>query len=531
MAYLAASQYKGKAILLCLFLGMFALPCEPSKILILPLSIRSHIFSMTVIGEEFAKRGHCVHILVEANIPISSELASNQSGITVIRYGRKDPTKSADYESQFDQISSNAIEGKLSFLNMISQMREFVRVESETLLIGNDQMFEEMVKANYDLAVVGSIFFAKHLHFVPLRLGIPWITYTDVLNPYLVRVPWLPSFYAPKPASFCGKMTFTEKLENVLFSLLLFYYPLVPDPPEEVLSVYRKYGTFSSTDDLISRSLLFVITSDVVLDDPLPFMPNMINAGGLTVKPAKSDALPKQFTAFMDAAKSGVVIVSFGSNAATLPKPVAEKLIHAFSRFPDTQFIWRLKNKDKLTLPKNVMVSDWLPQNDLLADSRVQLFITHSGNNGQFEAVYHGVPMISFPLLGDQVYNARRLPHRGYGLAMNIEDFTSDELIENIRKILSDPSYKRRVSLASEIFRSAPRSPAERVVDGVEHVLQFGADHLRSAGNDLPLYQYLMLDVLAFITLIFLGVCVLFWKVLRFVIRRACSRPPKPKSD
>ena len=531
MEYSAASRRNGKTVLRCLFLCMFALPCDSYKILLLPLSLRSHIFSLTVIGEEFTKRGHSVDILVEASIPISPELASNKSGITIIRYGPEDKTKSADYENHLDQIMRSSIEGNFNFINMVSEMRQLIEIESETLLVGNDQLFEDMVKAKYDLAVVDSVFFARYLHFIPLRLGIPWITYMDILNPYLVRVPWLPSFYSPKPTSYCGRMTFKERIANVFFSLLIFYYPLVPDPSEEVLSVYRKYGDFGSSDDLVLRSLLFIITSDVVLDDPLPFMPNMINAGGLTVKPAKPDALPKEFTTFMDAAKSGVVIISFGSNAGSFPKAVAQKFIDAFSGLPDMHFIWRLKNTDKLTFPKNVMAANWLPQNDLLADPRVQLFITHSGNNGQFEALYHGVPMIGFPLLADQLYNARRLTNRGYGLTMNIRDFTAEELLDNIQKILSDPSYKLRVSLASEIFRSAARSPAERVVDGVEHVLKFGADHLRSAGNDLTLYQYLMLDVLAFITLIVLAVGVAFWKVTVFVIRRAFCRRPKPKSE
>src|SRR6218665_467634 len=532
MRKMESCRIRWPLVLACLLFGLQCRDCY--KIWLLPLFTRSHILSLTAIGDELARRGHDVHMLVINNFPLSPELTSNQSGITIIRYGPKDQSKAMNYDALYDNISRRSIESNIDMITLIFSVRELMKAESHGILVGNDQLFEEMTAFHYDLAVVDSIFFARYLYLIPHRLGVPWITYTDILNPWLIKVPWLPSFYSPQTVNFYGKMTFLQRLENVMISTLFFYYPLVPDPSEEVLSEYRKYGTFGSTDDLISRSLLFVITSDVVLDDPLPFMPNMINAGGLTVKPTKSNALPQEFETFIEAAKSGIVIISFGSMAASLPTSIALKFIDAFTRVPDLHFIWRFKNTDDLTLPKNVMTADWLPQNDLLADPRSRVFITHCGINGLFEAVYHGVPMIGFPLLGDQPHNARRIEFKGYGVSMNIRSFTSDELLENIQKILSDPSYRRRVRLASEIFRSAARSPTERVVDGVEHVLKFGADHLRSVGNDLPFYQYLMLDVLAFIALIVLAACVLLWRTTWFLIRRtfiAFRLRLKSKSD
>ncbi len=36
-----------------------------------------------------------------------------------------------------------------------------------------------------------------------------------------------------------------------------------------------------------------------------------------------------------------------------------------------------------------------------------RLFITHAGNNGQLEALYHGVPMLAMPVAGDQNRNGQ----------------------------------------------------------------------------------------------------------------------------
>ena|SRR6218665_395215 len=104
--------------------------------------------------------------------------------------------------------------------------------------------------------------------------------------------------------------------------------------------------------------------------------------------------------------------------------------------------------------------------------------------------------MIGFPFITDQPYNSIRIEDKGFGLAMNVHKFTSDELYTNIMKILSDPSYKRRISLASQIFRSAPQRPAEKAAYWIEHVIRFGSDHLQSAGKYLNFFQFYMLDAL-----------------------------------
>jgi len=107
------------------------------------------------------------------------------------------------------------------------------------------------------------------------------------------------------------------------------------------------------------------------------------------------------------------------------------------------------------------------------------------------------VPMIGFPFVTDQHYNSIRIENKGFGIAMNVHKFTSDELYTNIMKILGDPSYKRRISLASEIFRSAPQRPAEKAAYWIEHIIKFGSDHLQSVGKDLNFFQYFMFDALA----------------------------------
>jgi len=408
------------------------------------------------------------------------------------------------------------------------------------LTVDNDDKLKKLEKEKYDVAIVDGFLFTKCIYLIPHRLRIPWITYGFVVDPVTARVPWLPSFvpnvdpYATKlpwlpnvELFFSEQMTFVERLKNtaalVVSSLILSRY--VPDPEDTVLDKYRRYGYFRSLDELASRSVLWFITTDNILDYPRPTMPNMVSISGLTIKSSTAQ-LPPDIKNFIDGAEKGVVLVTFGTQASVIPAHMVAKFSLAFQRLDGYRVLWRLKNKDNVKLPDNVMIGPWLPQNDILAQPSVKLFITHCGLNGQYEAVYHAVPMIGFPVVGDQYYNAKRLAYKGYGLSMDLHDFTADELLDNINTVLGDKSYKERIMKASEIFRSQPQSPVERATFWIEHVCRFGGDHLRSAGNDLPLYSYLMLDVLAFILVVLHIFVYLLCRLCNLVISECYGHAP-----
>lgn len=52
---------------------------------------------------------------------------------------------------------------------------------------------------------------------------------------------------------------------------------------------------------------------------------------------------------------------------------------------------------------------EWAPQTDILAHPGVKAFVTQSGINSLYEAAYHAVPMVSVPLIGDQINNAAKV--------------------------------------------------------------------------------------------------------------------------
>ncbi len=134
-----------------------------------------------------------------------------------------------------------------------------------------------------------------------------------------------------------------------------------------------------------------------------------------------------------------------------------------------------------------------------MGHNKTVLFITHCGANGQFEALYHGVPMISIPLFAEQHKNAKRAEYKGFSKTVDIMKFTPEELIKDINEVINNSSYRESIAQASGVFRCSMLNPQQRAAWWVDHVIKHGGSNLRSHALDMPWYLYLMLDIFLFV--------------------------------
>ncbi|KAK4803742.1 hypothetical protein SAY86_003559 [Trapa natans] len=114
-----------------------------------------------------------------------------------------------------------------------------------------------------------------------------------------------------------------------------------------------------------------------------------------------------------------VVYISFGS-VACLKQDQCEELALGLLE-SGVNFMWVLKQPDKnvvfkpVTLPEGFLekagdkgkLVEWSPQEQVLAHPSLACFITHCGWNSSIEALTSGVPVVAYPLWGDQVINAK----------------------------------------------------------------------------------------------------------------------------
>lgn len=68
----------------------------------------------------------------------------------------------------------------------------------------------------------------------------------------------------------------------------------------------------------------------------------------------------------------------------------------------------------------------------------VKLFISHGGISGVYEAVDAGVPMLGFPLFGDQYRNVEHLVEAGMAISMDLFDISKQAFFKNVIELVNN---------------------------------------------------------------------------------------------
>lgn len=78
----------------------------------------------------------------------------------------------------------------------------------------------------------------------------------------------------------------------------------------------------------------------------------------------------------------------------------------------------------------------------ITAYNNIKAFLTTGGRTGLFEAIYHGVPVICFPLYElEHSTNCDKIVHRGFGKVLDIVGSSEEDIYEAIMDVLSNDRY------------------------------------------------------------------------------------------
>ena len=85
---------------------------------------------------------------------------------------------------------------------------------------------------------------------------------------------------------------------------------------------------------------------------------------------------------------------------------------------------------------------------------KVDLVITHGGNNTVIESFYFGKPMIVMPLYVDQFDNAQRVQEKEFGIRLNAHRCTKDQLANAINKLINDDDLALKMKKISDRMKA-----------------------------------------------------------------------------
>ncbi|KAK6029806.1 glycosyltransferase family 28 protein [Ostertagia ostertagi] len=249
-------------------------------------------------------------------------------------------------------------------------------------------------------------------------------------------------------STYSDDMTFWERLNNFKYEIELdFHYR---NWERELWTHFNDvYPGFPDFRELLKRKVGVVLLNiNEFTETPRPTANIVRYIGGLAVHAPKQ--LEKNLDAVLDK-RSSNVLLSFGtiSRSKDMPLWLKKDIVHAFSSFPNTTFIWKYEDENDSHLFKdhpNIYAMKWVPQSDLLGDRRLSAFITHAGMNSILEATFSGKPLVVVPLFGDQYINARNVQRRGTAVMIDRNELNKETLTAAIREVLSANSDAHRAA-------------------------------------------------------------------------------------
>lgn len=327
-------------------------------------------------------------------------------------------------------------------------------------------------------------------------------------------------------------MNMWERFANILSILWAkMQYRIQSQIPSQIIAD-RLFGPGPSLDVLAQNYSLVLSNSHFSINEVRPFVPALVEVGGLHLD--DSQKLSTDLKKLLDKSRDGVIYWSFGSMSRieTIPSATLAQIFKVFEDLPQTILVKMDREllSRNLTVPENVYAMNWIAQYKTLCHPNVKLFISHGGLLGTQEAVACGTPMLTIPLYADQALNAKAMSDRGVARVLTLKNINVDTWRESIFDILNNPSYKKNAAKLRDRFLDRPLPPLDMGVYWIEYVLRHkGANHLRSPAVGMPLYQYLLLDIISVSLVITLLTIYILHKLFRYFCTRCIKWWPKEK--
>ncbi|KAF5287790.1 hypothetical protein FQA39_LY15726 [Lamprigera yunnana] len=477
--------------------------CNCARILaVMPTPSYSHQVTFQPLWKELSLRGHQVTLLTTDVIKESNLINLTQIDLS-FSYERwnKDIVKVTKSNSLFAMIDASMmyIEDQLSY----PPVQDLIKNESEHFDV-----------AMIEFAMPAVLAFRERFK-CPTILVTSMDTFT-FMN-YQMGNPVHPIVYPDSLLGLEDELKLIDRLHIIGYHIFMVTLSALYTIPHQQNLIHTYFGSnYSSINDMMMNISLVLTNSDPIFHKVKPTLPNIVQIGGGIYRPTP-DPLPEKIQKTLDSATQGFIYFSLGSNAKSkdLSKETQKVILDTFAELPYV-ILWKFEEEGIIEKSENVITSKWLPQLNVLKHPHIKLFITQGGLQSMDEAIYSHVPMLGMPVFADQQFNIKKMVKKGFGLYIDYKKLTKEEFKEKILEVIGNSRYKNKVKELADLAQDQQINSLEKAVWWTEYVIRHkGAYHLRSPMLDIPIYQYLLLDVIA----VLLIVVALSLGILSFVIK------------
>ena len=150
--------------------------------------------------------------------------------------------------------------------------------------------------------------------------------------------------------------------------------------------------------------------------------------------------------------KENLILFSMGTNNHLFPltlNKLVEVFVECAQMMKENGYDYRwlfsitegvLEQELEILCSKNgIEIVHWFDQAELL--KKAKIMISHAGIGSLKECIYTGTPMLCFPLMRDQPYNAKRIQSLEIGISLDPFKITAKKVQESILSLLNDYRY------------------------------------------------------------------------------------------
>lgn len=265
-----------------------------------------------------------------------------------------------------------------------------------------------------------------------------------------------------------NQITYSKRTANNCIKTIL---NLSGDVPDTIFSFFRDNNiSFSNFNDLVSpleTMSQFIICPDFFDIERPPNKDNEVFLGPSIFIDDKNRSQKFNQTLSRIPKTKKLLFVSMGTQTKQYPLE-SQFLLTSIVNCMSTNVMQNYhliltvglnkKIKNKLNVPKNVSVFDWLPQSSIL--KFVDLAIIHGGLGSIKECIVNGIPMIITPLGRDQMDNAKRVEHHSLGI--NMKDRNNIEaLADKIDYLAHNNKIKSNIKIMQQRFLELEKKKIE----------------------------------------------------------------------
>lgn len=119
---------------------------------------------------------------------------------------------------------------------------------------------------------------------------------------------------------------------------------------------------------------------------------------------------------------------------------------------------------------RGVIVKKWAPQVDILSHKATCVFLSHCGWNSILESLSHGVPLLGWPMAGEQFFNSI-LIEKHIGVSVEVTrgkkcDIKCDEIVSKIKLVMEESEVGREIRKKAKEVKELVRRAMEDGVNG-----------------------------------------------------------------